>query len=77
MVDMVMKVGDVFLTHRLFTEASYATLPWDSCFVRSQLGRKHTGPVGRKAAPYSASISVYISGHVTHGWPSGPSDKLA
>lgn len=52
-MDVLMNVGGVFLTHRLFTEASFATLPWDSRFVWPQLGRKHTGPVGRKAAPYS------------------------
>lgn len=45
MVDVLMNVGGVLLTHRLFTEAFYATLPWDSRFVWSQLGRKHTGPV--------------------------------
>lgn len=52
-MDVLMNVGGVFLTHRLFTEASFATLPWGSRFVWPQLGRKHTGPVGRKAAPYS------------------------
>lgn len=72
-----MNVGGVFLTHCLFTEASYAALPWDSRFVPSQPGRKHTRPVERKAAPCSSFISIYVSGHVTIGWPSGSSDKLA